>query len=142
MLVLLTIETDEIEIALRPLQPFLTRQAAHAQAELDVAKCRQPRVERVITLKDDATISPRAVDDAAGDFHATGGSGLETGRHVEDGGLAAAARAQQAEELAGFDVEVEVRNGRIVAALEGAVGFANADQPHQGQSQCPRQSSN
>ena len=131
MLVLLTIEADKVEIALRSLQPLLPRQAAHAQAELDVAKGGQPGIERIIALKDDAAVGPRAVDEAAGDFDATGGGGLETGGHVEDGGLAAAAGAQQAEELAGLDVEREVAHGFIVGPPQGTVDLADICELHQ-----------
>ena len=50
---------------------------------------------------------------------------LEARHHVEHGGLAAAAGAQQAEELAGLDVEREVADGNVIAALHRAIDLAD-----------------
>ena len=140
MLVLLAIQADEVEIALRTRKAFLPWQPTHPQAEFDVAERGQPGVKRVVALKDDAAIGTGTVDPAAGNFHAAGGGGLKTGGQVEDRGLAATAGAQQAEELTGLDVEVEVLNGRIIAAPERTIDFADVDEPQQGQARGPRQS--
>ena len=133
MLVILAPQPDEVEIAVRPLEPLGARQPAHAQSELDVAERRQPRIERVVALEHHAAVRAGALDGLAGDLDFTGRSRLEPGQHVEHRGLAAAARAQQAEELAGLDVQVEIAHGHVVAALHRAKNLADARESNQRQ---------
>jgi hypothetical protein len=94
MLVVLALQADEIEIAVRPLKPLRARQPAHAQSELDVAERGEPGIERVVALKHHAAVGAGALDGLAGDLDATGRSRLEPRNHVEDSGLAAATGAQ------------------------------------------------
>jgi hypothetical protein len=61
----------------------------------------------------------------SGDQHRARGRLLEPGDHAQRGGLAAAAGAEQGEELALCDVEIEVVNGDQVAERLG-----DALQPH------------
>src|SRR5215471_7063477 len=102
MFVALSGQPDEIEIALRLLEPVRARQSAHAQAELDIAEGGEPRIERIVALEHHSAVRAGALDRAAGDFDASRRCPLEAGNHVEHRRLAAAARAEQAEELSGI----------------------------------------
>ena len=51
--------------------------------------------------------------------------------HVEDRGLAATAGAQQAEELALCNVQVEIADGDVLSALHRAKDLADATEPNQ-----------
>jgi hypothetical protein len=55
-------------------------------------------------------------------LNAAGGGGEESGEHFDGGGLACSVRAEEAEELAGRDGEIDVLNGREVAETAGEVG--------------------
>ena len=63
---------------------------------------------------------------------------LEASNHVEDRGLAATAGAQQAEELAVCNVQVEIADGDVVAALHRAKDLADASEPNQCQGNSSR----
>ena len=72
--------------------------ASELQGQLDVRSDRQPREQRRLLEHESDPSSP--VDRA-------GGGLVEPGDEVEEGGLAASRRADEADELAGCDVEVD-----------------------------------
>src|SRR5690349_1865635 len=125
MLVVLAFEPDQIEIVPGLLLALGPRHATHAQTELDIAQRRQPAVERIVALEDDAAVGGRAGDRMAVDADRAVAHRLEARHHVEHRGLAAAAGAEQAEELAGLDVEREVSHGDIIAALQRTIDLAD-----------------
>ena len=95
--------------------------ALAAQAERDVAAHVEVLEERV-ALEDGvdvALVRRGAGDVVAADLHGAGGGVVEAGDHPQRGGLAAARRAQQREELAGRDVEVDVVDDGGAAELLG-----------------------
>ena len=81
---------------------------AHAQSELDVLDGGEPAVERVVALEDHRAVAAGAGDGTAFHQDPARRGRLEAREHLEDRRLAAAARAEQAEELADLDVEAEV----------------------------------
>ena len=110
--------------------------AAHAQPELDVPERRQPRNSESSPWN----TTPRSAPGPTMGHRrsrCSGRSRLEAGQHVEHRGLAAAARAQQAEELAGLDVQIEIAHGNVVAALHGAKDLVDAREPNQRQGYPP-----
>src|SRR5207248_10666584 len=125
MLVVLSLEADQLEVIPRLAVPLAARDAAHPQAELDVAQRAQPAVERVVALEHHAAVGVGPDDRLAGDADVAGAHRLEARDHVQHGGLAAAAGAEQAEELARLDVEREVADGDVVAALQRTIDLAD-----------------
>ncbi len=63
----------------------------------------------------------RPGNDLAGQFDAAGMHRLETGDGAQGGGLAAARRPEQATDVAGVEVQVEVLHHRLVAVAAGQV---------------------
>src|SRR5581483_4789738 len=124
VLVVLALETDQFEIVLRLPSPFGRGHAAHAQAELDVAHRRQPAIERIVTLENNAAVGCRPADRTARDADDAGARRFEARHHVEHGGLAAAAGPEQAEEFARLDIEREIANGGVVPALQRSIDLA------------------
>ena len=93
-------------------------QAEEPAAELQVLRHRELHVERVV-LGDDAD-PPLDRDRVPGDVVAghpgpAAGRGDQRGEHADGGGLARAVRAEQAEELALRDVEVDAAHRLHVA---------------------------
>jgi hypothetical protein len=73
---------------------------------------------------------------AAVDGNLTLGVVFEAGDHIQHGGLAAAAGAEKAEELAFLDLQVEVLQRLIVCSAYRPVGLADARQFDQGSQNC------
>jgi hypothetical protein len=71
------------------------------------------RVERVVLEdhRDVPVLRRQLVDDLAADHHASLGDRLEPGDHPQSARLAAAARADEDDELAVRDLQVEIRHG-------------------------------
>jgi len=90
--------------------PLSLRDPAHLQGKLHVLAQRPPGIE-VVGLGDVADLGVHALDGRALVEHLTRRGRQETGDHVEQGRLAAAARSHDGEELAGRDVEVDVGDG-------------------------------
>ncbi len=130
MLVVLALQADQLDVVPRLLLALGPRDAAHAHAEFDIAQCRQPAVERIVALEDHAPVGGRAGDRLAGDADVARAHLFETRHHVEHGGLAAAAGAQQAEEFTGLDVEGEVAGPDVVAALQRPIDLADLREPN------------
>src|SRR5271157_3234541 len=81
-------------------------------------------VEASVVLEDHAPIGARVLDGPGEDEHETGGGGMlgpQTGDQPQDGALAAAARAEDADELAFGDQilnhEIDIADGRELARL-------------------------
>ncbi len=113
-------ELDEVEHLLDLLLDGLD--AAAAQTEGDVLVDVQVREERVV-LEDGvdlALVGRQGGDVLAGELDGPGGGVLQSGDHPQGGGLSAAGGAQQREEGARGDGEIERVDGG-----EGAVGFAD-----------------
>ena len=103
------------------------RGAAELQRVADVLGDRHVRVERV-GLEDHrhvAVLRQHVGDVALADQHAAGGDGFEAGDHAQRRGLAAAGGAEQHEELAVGDGEVEALDH-----LDGAEGLADVGERH------------
>jgi hypothetical protein len=79
-------------------------------AENDVAEGAHPR-HQAGRLEDHGAVGAGAVDLAVADDHAAVGDLVETGEHGQDGRFAAAGVADQADELALLDVQVEIDDG-------------------------------
>ena len=85
-------------------------QPADAQPELEVLAHRHVRIERVALEHhgDVAVLGRDVVHDPPVDADGAGGDLLEPGDQAEDGGLAAAGRTDQHQELVILDVQIEV----------------------------------
>jgi len=73
--------------------PVGSRHLAHLQAVLDVLARGQPREQGLGALEHDAAVEPGPVDRAAADGEPAGARRQEAGDQVQQGRLAAAARA-------------------------------------------------
>ena len=101
----------------------------HPQRERDVLVDRHVRPDRVglehqpdVTAIDaDVRAGPRVEEDLVADPNRSGGWLLETGNAAHGAGLPAAGLAQQDEQFAGLDAQVEVVNGHEVAVLNGQI---------------------
>ena len=92
---------------------FRFRYAALAQWVLDIARDRHVRVQR-IGLEHHGDVALRRgefVDDRPADGDRPGGWPLQARQHTQQGGLAAAARPEDADELAVFDRQAEFVHG-------------------------------
>ena len=85
-------------------------------------------VEHDRVLENDADVGLRPVDAFAADGDRSGAVRRQAGDHLENGGLAAAARPHDGDELGLPDVEVYIHAGFDDAAL-GLIGFADVLQP-------------
>src|SRR5262249_27688717 len=108
ILPLLAAQPHQLQVAQRALAPLGLAHVPHAQPELDVLDRGEPAVERVVALEDHTAVAAGAGDRAPLHQDLAAGGGLEAREHLEHGRLAAAARAEQAEELADLNVETEV----------------------------------
>src|SRR5262245_56060104 len=99
-------ETDEVERGARALGPFaLALDALELEADADVVKHGPPRKQRTLLEHERQLLGPRAVDRAAADRD---NARLRREQAADDGeqrALAAARRPDEADELAGGDVE-------------------------------------
>src|SRR5262245_24754413 len=84
--------------------PIMFRNAAHFERQVDVLSCRQPREQRGF-LEHEGDFASAHVDGAFG-------RSVEAGDQVEQGALAAAAGADDAEKLPLYNVEVDCTKGR------------------------------
>ena len=86
-------------------------------------------VEHDGVLEHDADIGLRAVDALVADGDRAGAVGNEAGDHLENGGLAATARADDGDELRLPDIEIDVGAGFDHAVL-GLIALADVLQPN------------
>ena len=86
-------------------------------------------VEHDRILEDDADVGLRPVDALVADRDRSGAVGDQSGDHLEDGGLAAAAGTDDGDELGLPDIEIDVRAGFDHAVL-GLIGLADVLQPN------------
>ena len=98
---------------------FRLRHLPHPQREADVLGNRHVRVQRVVLEHhgDVARARRQVVHDAVADLDLAVGDLLETGDHAQGGRLAAAGRADEHDELAVLDVEVQVGDGAVAVAV-------------------------
>ena len=95
-------------LGLAPVGPSRSDREGH------ITEHRHPGHERM-PLEDHASLEPRAVDFAAVHEDEAGRGRLEPGQHIEDGGLAATGVADDADELAACNREIDIledRHGR------------------------------
>src|SRR5439155_26547464 len=101
-------QPDQTQVLLHDLSPPRRGHARDAQAEGDVLLGGQPRKERgVRVLEEHDAIPARARDGCAVEPQVTVRRRLEAGQDVQQRGLAAATRPEEAEQLALADVEVD-----------------------------------
>ena len=97
-------------------------EAVHAADEAEIFGCGET-AEEGEAFGDDADLALDfdGVGDGveAEDLDAAGGGGEQAGEHLDGGGFAGAVGAEEAEELAGRDGEVDVLNGGEVAETAG-----------------------
>ena len=115
----------------RLLARFRRARSVDLQRDGDVLRRGLPRHQR-IGLEEVAGLPVDARQTAAVDFARAGGGLQETGRDVEERGLAAAGRADDRHELAVADVEVGFGDCRVGRAGMSAIGDVDAAQPDRG----------
>ncbi len=105
-----------------PLVGLGLRHAGDLQPEGDVLRDGQVRKQRVGLEHhaDIALVRLQPGDVLAADDDGAGGRLLEAGDHAQHGGLAAARRAEEGDELAARDIQVEILHHR-----RGAEGLAD-----------------
>jgi hypothetical protein len=121
-------EAHEVEGGGDEVAVFTAGELRVAEAEGDVALDGQVRDEGVV-LEDEvdgATVGGEGGDVLVFDDDVAGVAVLEAGDHAEEGGLAAAAGAQEGEELAAADVERDVVGGGDVAEVLDRPDHADA----------------
>ena len=100
ILVLLTVEMDEVKVFARDRMPPLRGHPVHPQAERHVVDRAQPVEQRIVALKHHGAVDARTLDRPASERQLPVG-GLQEARHqVQHRGLSASARAEQTEEFA------------------------------------------
>ena len=117
--VVMGIEPDQAECGGRAGAPFLAADPAHPQPEFDVLARAEVREQRV-RLEDHAQVAParpqrRHVDSL--DQDGTGIRGFESGQHPQRRRLATATRAEQRDELARVQREVEVGQRAVASEV-------------------------
>ncbi len=120
VLVLKALEADHLDKAACHLQALGLGNALHLQAEGDVVYHREPGEKRVL-LEHHAAVRIDLVDLAAVDDDAPGRGLVKTGDEVEQGGFAAARGAQQHDEFALFNLQIDA-----IERLEITVVLGNA----------------
>ena len=120
-------ELHELERRLRAPAGFLPRHAAHLQAEADVVEHRHVREQRVVLEHhpEAAALGRQHIDARVVEPDAAARQRLQARDAVERGRLAAAGRAEQRDELAAPDVEIEpAQRGNLRAFRVGeAAGY-------------------
>ena len=100
-------QLDQLQQLGHPRRPAALRHALEAQGQLDVAVHREPREQRRLLEHEGA---------AAADVDGAGAGGVEPRGQAEQGALAAARGADEADELAGPDAEADPVEGEDAAA--------------------------
>src|SRR5579872_4044160 len=100
------LQPDHFEIAADGLMPLLARLAPDAQPELDVVPNRLPRKQRML-LEAHRVVGPWPQHRLAVDQDLAVGLRLQASGDAQEGGFAAAARAENGEELPGVDRDVD-----------------------------------
>src|SRR5262249_51890508 len=111
------LEPDRLERALRARLALGPGHALEHHAEVDVLEHGVPREQRVLLEHEGDVAWHRPGDPLARDFHRAGRGRHQPADDVEQGRLAAAARPDQAEELAARDVERGVAQRAHVAGV-------------------------
>ena len=125
------IEPDLLDPVPRQIVAIVPRHVLALETEGDVVEHRAV-IERRVVLKHHAAIGAGTRDGLAEDEHVAGGGGMlriEAGDETQDRALAAAAGAENADELALVrqigDDEVHVANGRERVGLSEVVGLGD-----------------
>ena len=108
-------EADQFQVL--PHQPLLFPGRPAVQAEGHVLFHRQPGKEAVL-LKDHPPIEPRTGDAAATQPHLSAVAVLQAGDDAQQGALAAAAGADDGDELPCPDLQVDLLQGGHLAGLD------------------------
>ena len=111
------LEPDSFERTLRARLALGPRHPLEHHAEIDVLDHRVPGKQRVLLEHEGDVVRHRPAHRLAGDFHGAGGRRHQAADDVEQGGLAAAARPDQTEQLAARDVERGVAQREHVAGV-------------------------
>ena len=114
-----------------PLVDLVLGDLGELEGEPDVVVHRHVRVQGVVLEhhRDVAIFRLDVVDDLLTDAHLATRDRLEPGDHPQCGGLAAARRADEHQELAVGDVEAEVVNG-VIAVVIDLVDLVENDRCH------------
>src|SRR6516225_4987672 len=91
-------EADPIDVVAADLPAPRSRDAGNLEPELDIAKHAAPGQQSIV-LKDQAAVGTRALDGTAFDPDVAGIGGDQAGDDLDERGLAAAAAAEEADEL-------------------------------------------
>lgn len=124
------LELYELDVLLRNLVAFFRALALELEAELDIVFDREPRKEGIL-LEHDATVGTRPLHRLAVDRHRSRCRLLETADDVQKCRLAAAGRADHADELVLVNIEADtVQGGHLaLAGLELLDDIVDMD-PH------------
>src|SRR5262245_8046749 len=106
------LELHQRELLARDLLALGLADAFHLEPEGDVAERGAPREELREILEHDAAVEPLSVHRLAGDANIAGRGFQEARDQVEQRGLAAAGRPDDAQELGLFEIEARARNAR------------------------------
>ena len=125
-------EVDELEITGDPLLALLLGEAHDLERQRDVPGDGAPRIEG--RRLEHVAIGPakaRLLRGEAVDRDLAARRRLEVGDHPKQGGLAASRRADQRDELAALDRQIDMRQrlNRLVGGLEGQGQIGNVDDP-------------
>ena len=101
-------QSDPVEFLVRSGAPLRARHTAHLRPEFDVLAHRQPRHQRRRLLEHDSPIGARSAHRSTTDLDRSGARSGEAGDQLQQRRLAAPARADEAEECPGGDVDVDV----------------------------------
>ena len=118
-------KADARELGVGRRVPLPLRDATHAEAEGDVVADAEPRVE-VRVLEDDPAVRARSAHGPAVDGDGARGGRLEAGEQREERRLAAARRADDRDEFAGPDLDVERAERLDLGPAPATVDVADA----------------
>src|SRR5437879_5185051 len=126
------LQLDEPELVAGDLLALGVSHALHLEAERHIAERGAPREQLREILKHDAAIQPVAINLLAADAYLAAGWLEESGDQVEQGGLAAARRTDDAEELGLIDVEARALDARDASTRRviGERNVADLDMAH------------
>ena len=119
-------KADPSQHLTRRLLALLGRHAAHGKTEADVLPDIQPGEQRCL-LEDQAALWRRSGDGFAVRADRARGRLFEPGDEIEQRALAATGRAQQNDELAGLDLEIDVGQRLMGPLAPGIPNLADAD---------------